>query len=790
MRKFLASALCALVGLCSFHADAKLVLGTYNIRMRTLTDLTEDPATNRFWDVRADAVCRTIKDAGFDAVAINELTDDVSYDNHSMLQDIEAAFTAPDWALVTASSIPFDRKKTTIHAIIYRPAVLEVLDQGFFYHSPATDRYASDVWDMGNKARGTLWAKFRVKESGEIFYFMETHLHHTGDMARNEGSRLNVDLGRKIAGPYPVFICGDHNGATSRKPFYDLYSAFFADSRSVAEKTDGSFGTFSGWLETQTSRLDYIWVRRARVTDYKVINEKYDLGFAPSDHLPVRIEVELEAPLTTQRRYVDASAPAGGDGSETAPFATIEDGIAASCDGDTLMISAGEYELASTLMIDRSLCLLGGYKADFSETEGKTVLKGNGSESVVTVDSHSAVHMAGFEICGGKSGGNGGGINCMGPRLTLADTDIHDNYAEAYGGGVYAYGQLVAEGCRFYNNEAKGAGGGAYTDCNGSVMPWAHTFANTSFTNNSAMAGSAAYVKSTLWLDVRGCSFESNNATGKGTLAITGNKAVSTLSFYNNTFVNNNAAAAGSAIAAWSMKSGAGLALTSNTIAGNKSATAAVDIDATVSLYLNNNILACNLAGDSYCDVAAADASTVVRDKSKYNIFSTKTSVSHAPESSDRYASSDTEAATWLGAALDCSLSGLELTANTALNGGTTPTVAILYPHFGTTALNSLKTTRFVETTVMTDLNGDRQIHKENSNDTDQRGVARSTTGSASYGAYEFVDESSVAAPGVSESASAEVEYYTLQGIKVAGRPARGIYLRRCGNQVSKIIIR
>ena len=40
-------------------AETHLIIGTYNIRYRTPLDQTEDPATNKFWDVRADAVAQS-----------------------------------------------------------------------------------------------------------------------------------------------------------------------------------------------------------------------------------------------------------------------------------------------------------------------------------------------------------------------------------------------------------------------------------------------------------------------------------------------------------------------------------------------------------------------------------------------------------------------------------------------------------------------------------------------------------------------------------------------------------
>jgi hypothetical protein len=37
---------------------------------------------------------------------------------------------------------------------------------------------------------------------------------------------------------------------------------------------------------------------------------------------------------------------------------------------------------------------------------------------------------------------------------------------------------------------------------------------------------------------------------------------------------------------------------------------------------------------------------------------------------------------------------------------------------------------------------------------------------------------------------SADAEYYTLQGVKVQGKPAPGIYICRQGNKATKVVVK
>ena len=50
-------------------------------------------------------------------------------------------------------------------------------------------------------------------------------------------------------------------------------------------------------------------------------------------------------------------------------------------------------------------------------------------------------------------------------------------------------------------------------------------------------------------------------------------------------------------------------------------------------------------------------------------------------------------------------------------------------------------------------------------------------------------DSSGVETP-VADATEAPAEYFTLQGVRVSGTPAPGIYIRRSGSVVSKVVVR
>ncbi|MGN0232336.1 MAG: endonuclease/exonuclease/phosphatase family protein, partial [Muribaculaceae bacterium] len=557
-RKFLLTAIAVMTAIHSVAATT-FVIGTYNIRLRTLSDKTDDPATDKYWDNRCDNVAQTIRDGAFDILAINEMTDDASTDGRTMFADMQGYFPAPEYAFVTQPGA-----KNTLAAILYRTELFEVLEKGSFWLGPDPYNYSTDVWDHGNFGRMSLWAKFRVKTTGEVFFVMVTHLHHQGNISKNEGSAQNVDAMRAIAGGCPAFICGDHNSTASREPFYKLYGAYFDDSYVVAAHTDGSGGTCNVWNSTSLSRLDYVWVRGAVVNDYSTIQNKYDKDFYPSDHFPVRAEVSLCPPVEVRVRYVDASAADGGIGSIDAPFKLLQDAIDASGRGDTILVAEGSYfptfvpsttNAKATFNIERSLTIIGGYDSDFASVCGRSVLSGDldgndivsadDATNVVTIGSSASVEMANIEVCGGVAKAQkGAGIQCNGPRLVLENVYVHDNSSNNMGGGVYAYGQIKAHGCVFERNVTTANGGAVYVDTNGSSMPWSHRFDGCRFSGNKALGGAAICVQSTMWLSVINNCFDSNVSTARGALTVTGNKTYSTVSITNNTFANNVLASA------------------------------------------------------------------------------------------------------------------------------------------------------------------------------------------------------------------------------------------------------
>jgi hypothetical protein len=112
-------------------------------------------------------------------------------------------------------------------------------------------------------------------------------------------------------------------------------------------------------------------------------------SFDPSQSASVQVVVDPFAHCpASDVRYVDAAAPAGGDGSVGAPFTTLAAGITAAAAGDTVCVAAGAYP-EPQIVINKAIAVIGpfagvpGFDAERAGTNrllisvGEAVLQNN-----------------------------------------------------------------------------------------------------------------------------------------------------------------------------------------------------------------------------------------------------------------------------------------------------------------------------------------------------------------------------------------------------------------------------
>lgn len=750
-----------------------LNVGCFNIRFKTTADQGE-----LSWDNRKSYVARTIIDFKYDIVGVNEMN------VGSQQEDMKSLL--PEYSFVewggNSSTVP---NQGTVNAVLFRTDKFDLLEEGHYFL--CTDPSKSLIsWDnsSGNK-RFAVWAKLRVKETGELFYYFITHLDHLGSDARNEGTRINIEKVRSISGHYPAIICGDHNSSAIRYPFYDLCSAYLSDSRKVSEAPFPwpKDGTLCKWdpEKKDGTRLDYVWVKGMKVHTYNHINETFGRGVTPSDHFPVIVSISLMPFVASHTRYVDINAADGGDGSKSAPFRNIQEAVDATCNGDTIYVAQGHYSVtesellkgrSATLNIPHSLDIFGGYDSAFKEVTGRTVLSGdiNGNDEiadgvltgneenayrVVTVQKYCALTLCNFEIVGGNANGSvttGAGIAGLGSPLILNNVIIRDNQSTGQGAGIYAAGQLLCTGCRFIRNISSANGGAYFTAYAGVELWWRYAMTGCYFSENEAVQGSAGYHSGYSWAYLGYNTYACNRATYGGTVSLNGTAYASKTTLVNNTFVNNrieatggviNEIKGGSAVYA-NLNAASTLSIVNNTIVGNhascyKNGTPTADFyGAAVHIYngtpfIFNNVIAGNRSTSIYTgDVYNAGQPATTG----YNIFSSTDNIGITPAETDILGTSADASILLLGNMLESNIVEGDIVPVLALNGGSIETVKVKRRFFGSNAINVLPASQFEEKLLKGDV--DNTIELRDKLIFDQRGVERSTDGTSSIGAYEY----------------------------------------------------
>jgi len=253
-----------------------------------------------------------------------------------------------------------------------------------------------------------------------------------------------------------------------------------------------------------------------------------------------------------QTYYVDgANGDDTNDGTSwTAAIETIQAAIDASTDGDDIWVKSGEYLLSSTIIVDVSIALYGGFPSNISSpvwadrdvTANTTTVNGGGTFRCFLVGDTTGVSATidGFTITNGNStNGSGGAIfNGRDSQLRISRCILTGNEASSSGGAIFndVGSRCSAANSVFAGNTASGpdANGGAI--CTNAVVNF--DVMNCTFAINSSPGGQggAIYNDSVSWAvsTVTNSIFRGNSAAAYPDIANQGRTApLETVTFCN-----------------------------------------------------------------------------------------------------------------------------------------------------------------------------------------------------------------------------------------------------------------
>ena len=287
---------------CITIAAQELTVASYNIRYKN----RGDSIRGNGWQERCPSICNQLLWEKPDIFGTQEVL-------HGQLLDLEKGLKTYQWIGVGRDD---GKQAGEYAAIFYNPQRVELLEEGHFWLNETPDRPALG-WDAAC-IRICTWGHFRHLASGREFLFFSLHMDHVGKKARMESARLVMRKMQELGSGLPAILVGDFNVDQNSDEYKSILdSGIFKDAYQAAEFRHAPNGTFNGFNPSgyTTSRIDHMFLSPViKVKKYAILTDTYRtrpegyvnppvdpysttvmpyVARTPSDHYPVRIEVEF-----------------------------------------------------------------------------------------------------------------------------------------------------------------------------------------------------------------------------------------------------------------------------------------------------------------------------------------------------------------------------------------------------------------------------------------------------------------------------------------------------------------
>lgn len=271
--------LLAAVAFTACGSATSLSVMTFNMRY----DNPEDGQNN--WRFRRERIAGVIKAQEVDVLGTQELLSNQFNDQSGLLTGYQGVGVG---RLDGAESGEYC-------AVFFRKDRFTLLDSGTFWLSETPEVVGSLGWD-GACERIATWVVLRDRDGRELF-FIDTHLDHVGQVARDEGVSLLMKRIETLSGGRPVILTGDFNSEPGSSVVAHVQKdGVLRDAKAIAAQrsgTDWSFSDFGQIPEAERPLLDYIFVSGdIEAVRYEVLPDIFDGGYV-SDHAPVMAVVKI-----------------------------------------------------------------------------------------------------------------------------------------------------------------------------------------------------------------------------------------------------------------------------------------------------------------------------------------------------------------------------------------------------------------------------------------------------------------------------------------------------------------
>ena len=257
---------------------------TFNIRVNVASD-----GINA-WPNRRDMAAGMIRFHHADIVGTQEAL-------IGQLHDLQKRLPDYDWCGIGRDD---GAEQGEFCAVFYLKERFELLDHSTFWLSEHPDTPGKG-WDSDYN-RIVTWGEFKDKESGQRFFFFNTHFDHIAETARRQSARLLLQKIKMLTGDSHVIVAGDFNAEPDSKPYEILTGnaaqtsgATLKDTKSLSiYPHHGPARTFTAFrfsaLKETVPPIDHIFITGGMVINHGTLSDTFD-GLFPSDHMPVLAEI-------------------------------------------------------------------------------------------------------------------------------------------------------------------------------------------------------------------------------------------------------------------------------------------------------------------------------------------------------------------------------------------------------------------------------------------------------------------------------------------------------------------
>lgn len=271
--------LLAAVAFTACGSATSLSVMTFNMRY----DNPEDGQNN--WRFRRERIAGVIKAQEVDVLGTQELLSNQFNDLSGLLTGYQGVGVGRLDGVESGEYC----------AVFFRKDRFTLLDSGTFWLSETPEVVGSLGWD-GACERIATWVVLRDRDGRELF-FIDTHLDHVGQVARDEGVSLLMKRIETLSGGRPVILTGDFNSEPGSSVVAHVQKdGVLHDAKAIAAQrsgTDWSFSDFGQIPEAERPLLDYIFVSGdIEAVRYEVLPDTFDGGYV-SDHAPVMAVVKI-----------------------------------------------------------------------------------------------------------------------------------------------------------------------------------------------------------------------------------------------------------------------------------------------------------------------------------------------------------------------------------------------------------------------------------------------------------------------------------------------------------------